>query len=446
MTVCAYLAKADQCSDNFKNAIINNTTINEINIKCVNDKPKVPRFKGYIQHETFSEFVESGFENIVNFQDFISEHEQKIVYLDISPYDTCDNRAVSPENFYFAVPNYPELGSIYGGMEVNFSDTKGVNFDFNCMRLRLWGYYLIDAVSGTYSGGWVAAMLKPISSEKVYQIYGGEPQFEDKAKLIGTTFLQNMSTKDALGDMETLHEIHNQKTAFRSESLNNMGPFFLNNRCALVDANFSSFDEAKNYVINKMKNRLFANIYETIEGQYVVATSSIKIEYHDEKQGICLTQKKLVRQMLIDLSKPNDEPVITYSNFDRTNPPHATTFSMANQQKTSEQSDKTQQQKRKSPVTTESKPLSLLFSADKCALLVASRTNLLDAKLYLQQKVSDKRFANIYQVKNGRYAISIGLLNRNDKDSIIKRWKIEGKIPQDSFCANVDLLTKEIKF
>lgn len=297
-------AEGDKCSNNFKNAVINNTQINQINIVCGDKKPMVPKFHGWIQPMNFRDFKENGLSKVDNLAEFILNNEGNIVYLDISPFYTDEQRDTdnftfpSKSNRCFGVPTVPNVSE---GTEYCFDEEPDFMYDSRGSARRIWGYFILKGSTGPRQG-WMSVALKSIPEEKVFAIYAGKPEFKDETQKIGLSFEQVLK----------------------------------------------KYDLSAKEVTPKKETHL-----------------------------------------------PSFQNII--------------------------------------PDT-------------KCALIIASRTNILEAKLYLQQKVSDKRYANIYQVKNGRYAISVGLLNVNDKDSIIGRWKAEGKIPSDSFCAKADFLTKEIKF
>ena len=86
----------------------------------------------------------------------------------------------------------------------------------------------------------------------------------------------------------------------------------------------------------------------------------------------------------------------------------------------------------------------VLIPNNQCALIVASRTNITEVKNYINDEVSNKKYVNVYISNNGWYAISIGFLKNNNAKSILKKWKISGKIPQDSFCAKAHKFTSEV--
>ncbi len=86
----------------------------------------------------------------------------------------------------------------------------------------------------------------------------------------------------------------------------------------------------------------------------------------------------------------------------------------------------------------------ILIPNNQCALIVASDTDYYKAAEYAETKVENKQYLNIYSTTNGRYAVSIGFLKNYESKNIISKWKENGKIPQDSFCAKADILENEI--
>jgi len=82
---------------------------------------------------------------------------------------------------------------------------------------------------------------------------------------------------------------------------------------------------------------------------------------------------------------------------------------------------------------------------NRCALIVASSKHLYEIKNYIDNKINDKRYLNVYQSNNGRYAISIGFLKDYEVDRVMNRWKSSGKIPRDSFCAKSYKFIREVR-
>ena len=81
---------------------------------------------------------------------------------------------------------------------------------------------------------------------------------------------------------------------------------------------------------------------------------------------------------------------------------------------------------------------------NKCALIIASSDSMSEIKEYLSDNLDDKRFLNVYVANNQKYAISRGFLTDDEVDIIMKKWKISGKIPQDSFCAKSSKFIREL--
>ena len=77
-------------------------------------------------------------------------------------------------------------------------------------------------------------------------------------------------------------------------------------------------------------------------------------------------------------------------------------------------------------------------------MIVASRATILESKDYINHEVKNKKYVNLYESKNGWYAISIGFLEDNKVRSILKKWKNSKKIPKDSFCAKASRFVLEI--
>lgn len=72
---------------------------------------------------------------------------------------------------------------------------------------------------------------------------------------------------------------------------------------------------------------------------------------------------------------------------------------------------------------------------NECALVVASRPTVQDARAYVVENVQDRRFVMGYMSENGWIAITIGTLKPHEVDPTLKRWKASGKIPMDSYCS-----------
>ena len=72
---------------------------------------------------------------------------------------------------------------------------------------------------------------------------------------------------------------------------------------------------------------------------------------------------------------------------------------------------------------------------DECVLVVASRPNVAEARRYVFDNISDRRYLKAFKSKNGWIAITIGKLKPHEVDPTLARWKKSGKSPQDSYCS-----------
>ena len=81
---------------------------------------------------------------------------------------------------------------------------------------------------------------------------------------------------------------------------------------------------------------------------------------------------------------------------------------------------------------------------DSCALIIASRKTKMDVKAYVDENITYTKYVTLYESNNGWYAIALGFLKNHESKSIIKQWKRDGKIPNDSFCTHGDRFKKEI--
>lgn len=71
----------------------------------------------------------------------------------------------------------------------------------------------------------------------------------------------------------------------------------------------------------------------------------------------------------------------------------------------------------------------------ECALIVASRPTVIEARNYVFANVSDRRFLKAFRSKNGWIAISIGTLKPHEVDTVLTEWKQAGRLPLDSYCS-----------
>ncbi len=82
-----------------------------------------------------------------------------------------------------------------------------------------------------------------------------------------------------------------------------------------------------------------------------------------------------------------------------------------------------------------SKEVSEHITGDSCALVVAARPTVSEARNYAASQIADKRFLTGYRSKNGWVAISIGTLKPHEREPVMTKWKASGRIPEDSYCA-----------
>ena len=71
----------------------------------------------------------------------------------------------------------------------------------------------------------------------------------------------------------------------------------------------------------------------------------------------------------------------------------------------------------------------------QCAVIVASRRSVPEARDYVAANISNRRYLQGYQSQNGWIAISIGNLSRAEEDQVMADLKASGRIPRDSFCS-----------
>ncbi len=84
------------------------------------------------------------------------------------------------------------------------------------------------------------------------------------------------------------------------------------------------------------------------------------------------------------------------------------------------------------------------IGAGKCALIVASRKDYSSAITYIENNIKNKDYLQIFEMNNGRIAISIGTLNHGEVSKVMQSWKAIGKIPEDSFCAEPNMISEEL--
>ncbi|WP_299872668.1 hypothetical protein [uncultured Sulfitobacter sp.] len=70
-----------------------------------------------------------------------------------------------------------------------------------------------------------------------------------------------------------------------------------------------------------------------------------------------------------------------------------------------------------------------------CALIVASRPTISEARDYVLSSVTDRRYLKAFRSRNGWIAISIGTLKAHEVDAVVSKWKKSGRIPKDSYCS-----------
>ncbi len=72
----------------------------------------------------------------------------------------------------------------------------------------------------------------------------------------------------------------------------------------------------------------------------------------------------------------------------------------------------------------------------ECALIVASRPTVAEARDYVFANITDRRYLSAFRSQNGWIAISIGTLKNAEADPILLQLKETGRIPADSYCSN----------
>lgn len=75
------------------------------------------------------------------------------------------------------------------------------------------------------------------------------------------------------------------------------------------------------------------------------------------------------------------------------------------------------------------------ISPGNCALIVASRRTIAEAREFVMENVPDRRYLRAFKAKNGWIAIAIGTLRPEEVEKIIADWKAIGRIPADSYCS-----------
>lgn len=71
----------------------------------------------------------------------------------------------------------------------------------------------------------------------------------------------------------------------------------------------------------------------------------------------------------------------------------------------------------------------------ECALIVASRQTVAEAREYVLSNIHDRRFLSAFLGRNGWIAISVGTLKPDEVDTVLLSWKASGRIPRDSYCS-----------
>lgn len=87
------------------------------------------------------------------------------------------------------------------------------------------------------------------------------------------------------------------------------------------------------------------------------------------------------------------------------------------------------------PATNKSAEIWDYIRPGQCALIVASRSSIAEARAFVRANVSDRRYVKGFLSSNGWIAISIGTLRKGEVSSVMSDWKRSGRIPQDSFCS-----------
>ena len=85
-----------------------------------------------------------------------------------------------------------------------------------------------------------------------------------------------------------------------------------------------------------------------------------------------------------------------------------------------------------------------LIPADKCALIVASRTSLDEVRAY-QAVHSQLSYGPVYLSRNGWYAISVGLIDERAAGETLRQLKADYRIPQDALCSDGDAYVSTVE-
>ncbi len=75
-----------------------------------------------------------------------------------------------------------------------------------------------------------------------------------------------------------------------------------------------------------------------------------------------------------------------------------------------------------------------LFDDGRCAVIVASRQSVEEAKNFISENALDRKKTQVYPAANGWFAIGIDIIDLKDKDKILPTLKDHGLIPPDSYC------------
>lgn len=77
---------------------------------------------------------------------------------------------------------------------------------------------------------------------------------------------------------------------------------------------------------------------------------------------------------------------------------------------------------------------SLPIPEGRCALIIASRRSVADARLVMQEYAAQE-YGAIYLAQNGWYAVSAGVFREGEAAGLITSLKRRGRIPEDSLCS-----------
>jgi len=131
----------------------------------INQPFEVPKFEGKIQHLNLEEQPLGEFEGSKEFLEFITENDQKIVYLDIWPYYSGGSVNLDPPTEIF-IPGPDGQVIPWTAYEILDSESNDFFYDPTFDSRIIRGYFKVVAVY-PYMGGGQRIRLKPVAIEDV---------------------------------------------------------------------------------------------------------------------------------------------------------------------------------------------------------------------------------------------------------------------------------------